>query len=869
MPEFPNPATLPARHDGTPLTASGTKIIDGILYEEYNQKLTGERKWREYEKMANDPHIAEVQQAVKMPIIRADWEVERGADTPLDREMEDFSNDMVFDRKSDPFRGFLDPALDFLFEGFSWFEKIFIVKRWGPQKKLFYQWKQVAWRHARTVFRWYFDPDDLNLDGLQQYAQFIGKKGEAHYRYQDIGVQYLLVFVHNKRGQNFGGRGGYRFMWSPWRKLSTFEKILAIFYDRTGAGVPVVHVPKGTSEERKDALAEALSQYRSGEKSYLILEEGEELAWHQGASKGQVDMIKGMQFERETIGKGVLAPFLNYGTTQTGSRALGDTMVDFFMAANQGIADHVAEDYNTHALHKLLALNFKVEPGDMPKLVAKGIDARDVKKQAEAVKTYIDAGVIDPAGDAEMENRARKAVAMPELSEAELKLAQKANELELKNKAKRLADEKKALAQSKNKTPEKGDGDGGDTTPGAPPSTPPPSPPSAPPVPPATPAQPAAPPSQVEAHQHPALDLSGLSENSEELIFAKVRNFVDEVFRPDITSTRTPARPMKDIERRSFEFGEREKRYVDLAKRLGSKAGNFFSSYIEQVIKAANAGKDPFSIVPKGDKPAAGFKFPRTVRNMRLEMLEGYRLGIRDLKDEAKKLAGKEKRIDFSELHLYAEEYYALGLEKEFQAGRKRVKPPTEQALLDELEEELDVRLNLGIQKIQNQAKIALTRVKRRGLIGREKISFLTNSMAQLSEALLRSSVREALNIAYGEGRRSEEFRLNPDQLVRSAVFDASICDTCAKKDGVVFRAGDPTYDELPDPECFGGARCRCINIPLPPGEIPGPAAVQRAVTDRPVTVSEMEAEVAERKRLEEIRRALEREEARKEAAKT
>jgi hypothetical protein len=333
---------------------------------------------------------------------------------------------------------------------------------------------------------------------------------------------------------------------------------------------------------------------------------------------------------------------------------------------------------------------------------------------------------------------------------------------------------------------------------------------------------------------------------------------------------RKPARPMNEIERQAISFQDRQTRYQDLAKRIDRKAGNFYTSYMEQVIRSTNAGKDPLSIRPKGTKPGGGLRYPQIVRNMRLEMLEGFRLGRNDFKTEAARLAGKEKRIlppDEESFTITLEpesgsiERYEIssifdGLswlmyDKDFQASPRkgRTKLPTEQQILDQLEEELDARLHLGVQKIQNEANIALTRVKRRGLIGREKLSFITNQVARVSEPTLRAAVREALNISYGEGRETEQFKLNPERLVRSAVFDGNICEICAEKDGVVFRSGDPRFDEIPDPECLGGSRCRCINIPLAAGDLPGPQAVARAVTDRPDTVAGLEESAARARR--------------------
>jgi len=866
---------LPVVHkpSGSAIGVSGTRIFDGQLQEEYNNKLRGfGRKFDIFEQMANDPHIAELKSGVKLPVKRGDWHIERAADTPLDYEMEAFSNDMVFGRPFDPWSQKLDEIMDFVFDGYGVFETIIGLEDWpkkGPNQTLKYVWKEIAWRSPRTVYRWYFDPDTRKFLGIQQYATRV----EGQYEYFEIPAEYLLVFTNERRGQNYEGKGAYRYLYKPFTYIDLYEKLQGIYFDRIAGGVVVAHVPKGTPDDRKEELGEALADFRSGEKSYLVLEEGETVDLVAGSTKGQKsDILAGIRYHEQTLAKAVLAPFFNFGTTETGARALGQSLIDFFLQAYQAIGDYVAETFNTYALHPLLARNFDLSKADPPRLVVKGIDKQDPEKIAGAVEKFTGSGVLDLSGDLDAENRVRKMLGLPELSEEEVKLAGEFRQLEIKRKKLRLKEERsdlKAAKAGQDPTPTK------DASPRKNTASP-----SGSPVAPSKPKEDdeqvsenavdpnsdKTPPKEEtpdQVSEEKALEASNVAPcncgscNYQELDLSDVSDeLLDHAVQDHIFATidteakvkpRGPARPLKGYEKASVSYRDTDRRVSDLQTRIGRKATNFFSSYMDQIVKAIAAGKNPYSVRPKG-MSSGSVKFPSLVKDMTLEVDEAFNLGARDFKTEAERLKQAEKADELQEVKEKVLEASSTWGED---FAQRKPKKKSKKKAIEEVQDELDLRLNLGIRKIQDQAALSLTRAKQTGLTGREALSFFTNNIAKLSEKVLRSSVRAAVNIAYGAGRTSEEYKLSPDLLVRSAIFDGDICDICAEKDGQTFRAGDPNFSTIPDPECLGDPNCRCINIPLP-GGVGFDPGLQEIQEIRDIKVAQVDGERARKAQLQE-----------------
>lgn len=87
-----------------------------------------------------------------------------------------------------------------------------------------------------------------------------------------------------------------------------------------------------------------------------------------------------------------------------------------------------------------------------------------------------------------------------------------------------------------------------------------------------------------------------------------------------------------------------------------------------------------------------------------------------------------------------------------------------------------------------------------------------------------RSIAAEIVAPAFDAGL-AETFDQHQDLVDRwqySAVLDSATCDECSSLDGEIYESWDAISEVLPDggpnPDCFGGDRCRCRPLPVPSG---------------------------------------------------
>ena len=106
-----------------------------------------------------------------------------------------------------------------------------------------------------------------------------------------------------------------------------------------------------------------------------------------------------------------------------------------------------------------------------------------------------------------------------------------------------------------------------------------------------------------------------------------------------------------------------------------------------------------------------------------------------------------------------------------------------------------------------------------------------------------RAAAAEVVSSAFTSGL-DEVFERNADQVggwQYSAILDANTCPECAAYDGMEFAAYEEIRQVLPgggpNPSCYGGGRCRCRAVALPPASAPA-APVLRLPTGVPTARS-------------------------------
>ena len=128
-----------------------------------------------------------------------------------------------------------------------------------------------------------------------------------------------------------------------------------------------------------------------------------------------------IQHHSEMIMRSVLANFLSLGTTQTGSRALGGSMRDFFYLSLEAVSRKIDESISKTSIRRLVNYNYTAKPGAMlpyPRLVTSNIVVINPLELLEVIKDAgkYDVDLVQP--DDDTENWIRKKCGMPLKSRA-------------------------------------------------------------------------------------------------------------------------------------------------------------------------------------------------------------------------------------------------------------------------------------------------------------------------------------------------------------------------------------------------------------------------------------------------------------------
>lgn len=398
-----------ARESFGEIGAPGTQFFAGMISgEEYNTNLQGQASIDIYDEMRRgDGMVKATILAVTLPIRQAVWRVEPASDDPKDIEIAEFVSNNLFTGMSITWADFLRQALLHLVFGFMLFEKVLKVEN----DKILY--KKLAPRLPKTLWKWNID-EDMGLKSITQYVQ----KGDA-FVHVDIPVEKLLRFTNEQEGANYEGISLLRSAYKHWYIKGTLYKIDAIKHDRWGVGIPKVTMPEGKTKDNDPtgwAAAIAMANgLRSNERAYVIEPFGYKIEMLQMGSKVGTNVLPSVQHHNEQIVVNILAQFLTLGTTQSGSRALGDSFKDLFLLSLQAVAMYTEDIMNRFAIKPLVDFNFTVD--QYPKLKASNIKEPSFTSMADAVSKLVSAGALTT--DESLEDHVREVGKLPAKPESE------------------------------------------------------------------------------------------------------------------------------------------------------------------------------------------------------------------------------------------------------------------------------------------------------------------------------------------------------------------------------------------------------------------------------------------------------------------
>ena len=390
---------------------SGTRLLHGIITEEYNPQLQGIQGIRVFEEMRkSDGTVRAAMLVCTLPIRRANWFVKEASDDPQDMKIAEFVRHALFDWIEDmTWDDIMRESLLSLAFGVMLFEKVYGT--YEHDGTTYVTLQKLAPRLPKSILQWELVDHTFGIQQIRQdgvLAQIPGSK--------------LVIFVNEREGDNWWGTSMLRAAYQHWYRKQKYYAIDSLAFERQGLGIPVITMPQGYTASDEKQAAKALKNLRANEKQYMILPPGYEFEFADMGGKTTRDPTQAVEHHNKQILQSVLAQFLELGATKSGSgsRALSQDHSDLFLKAMEAIADGQRDAFNRQLIKELVDLNFN-DVKTYPVLSYEGITKVDIQAFGTAYAQLVTAGALTPTdSDQQM---VRALLGLPERTPEEIEEA--------------------------------------------------------------------------------------------------------------------------------------------------------------------------------------------------------------------------------------------------------------------------------------------------------------------------------------------------------------------------------------------------------------------------------------------------------------
>lgn len=368
---------------------SGTRLLHGIITEEYNPQLQGIAGIKVFDEMRkNDGSVRAAMLATTLPIRRAKWFVNPSTEEQKDKDIANFVEHALFDFIEDmSWDDVIRQALLMIPFGVMLFEKIYGTKE--HEGKTWVTIKKLAPRLPKSILMWELVDQTFGIQQIRQdgvLAQIPGSK--------------LLIFVNEREGDNWWGTSMLRSAYKHWYHKTNLYQIQAIGYERQAVGVPMINMPEGYTVSDEQKAITAAQNLRSNEYGYLILPPKYTAEMMDMKAGGTLKPDAAIEHHNKQILQSVLAQFLELGATKSGSgsRALSQDHSDLFLKALEALANTIIAEFNKNLIPELVDMNFD-NVTVYPKLDYSGIIKADMTALGTAYAQLVTAGALTPTDD--------------------------------------------------------------------------------------------------------------------------------------------------------------------------------------------------------------------------------------------------------------------------------------------------------------------------------------------------------------------------------------------------------------------------------------------------------------------------------------
>lgn len=224
----------------------------------------------------------------------------------------------------------------------------------------------------------------------------------------EISVDRLMAYVWGKEGANWVGRSMFRSCYRNWLIKDRLLRVDAIKHERNGVGMPIMKAPPGASAAQMKELDAMAQSYKAGEAGGGAIPHNSELTM-EGVRGTIPDTVGSIRFHNEEMAKAFLEMFMNLGQTETGSRALGETFVDYTAMVQETIAIWIRDNFNEHMIEDWVDWNVG-EDAQAPLLAFRRDEEANTSPEedaADALVEQIDSGNVQVSPDVEAAIRVR------------------------------------------------------------------------------------------------------------------------------------------------------------------------------------------------------------------------------------------------------------------------------------------------------------------------------------------------------------------------------------------------------------------------------------------------------------------------------
>ena len=362
-----------------------------------------------YAEMRRDPQLAAVLAGITLPLRRANWQVDPAGCRPEvaqlvadDLGLPILGNDDVPGPAR--IRGVswgehLRSALLHLVYGFYTFELLADTSSGQARLKGLYERVPVsiAFIHA---------DENGDFGGISQILRPGGKANEP-----EIPPERLVHYVHDREGAAWAGTSMLRPGYSTWFIKQDLRRVLATSHRRFGMGVPTVEWAPGSNPtpNQISQAQQAASAARVGEYAGMSMPPGAHLVLA-GLSGSVPDTLGALRWLDQQISGMVLSRWMDLGSTQTGSRALGESFIDTFLLSIQSLADSVADTATRQIVARVVEWNWGPDE-PVPKLSVGDVGTRH-EVTADALNALMQSGAL--SADPRLEEWVRRTYHLPE-----------------------------------------------------------------------------------------------------------------------------------------------------------------------------------------------------------------------------------------------------------------------------------------------------------------------------------------------------------------------------------------------------------------------------------------------------------------------